>query len=176
MTKRIQVTFNDEEYSLIKGKWLDSHFIEVPINIAIQLTEQVLNDNLSDFSNEDLEGFLMGFKDQGLTTKALEIADILYDRYAQANDTYKLRWLMPIKTSLFRISKSPQKAIEFYTLQIEKLGNSVNSPQLLTSIAAAYCDLRDYANAKQVCDRAFAWSGWSYELGAVYERIKREAE
>ena len=176
MTKRIQITLNDEQYMLVKGKWLDSHFIEVPLNVAIQLTEQMLNDNdASEFSNEDLEKFLMGFKEQGLTAQALRILDVLYDRYVKAEDTYRLRWLMPIETSLLRLSHTPQRAIEFYTSQLAKFGKTVESPQLLTSIAAAYCDVHDYVTAKKLCDRAYAWGGSSYELSAVYGRIKAEA-
>lgn len=176
MTKRIRVTLNDEEYLLVKGKWLDSHFLEAPLNVAAQLTEQVLSDNTDNFSDEELEKFIMGFKDQGLTTQALHIANVLYGRYDSAADMRKLRWLLPVETSLLRLAHTPQKAVDFYTAQIAKFGNEVNSPQVLTSVAAAYCDLGDYAKAKQLCDRAFSWGGWSYELSAVYERIKREAE
>ena len=174
MNKRIQVTLDDEQYSLIKGKWYDSHFIEAPLNVAIALTEQILDCNINDFSNEDLERLILGFKDQGLTAQALRIADVLYDRYVNAKDAYKLRWLMPIETSLLRMSGVSQKAIEFYDLQIAKFGKEVNSPQLLTSIAAAYCDVRDYAEAKRLCDWAYGWGGPSYELSAVYGRLKSE--
>lgn len=175
MQKRIRVRLNDEEYLLVKGKWLDSHFIEPPINIAIQLTEQILNDGtVEEYSNEELEKFILGFKGQGLTGKALQIAEVLYGRYLNAKDMYKLRWLMPIETSLLRMSNTPQKAIDFFTLQTEKFGNTVNSPQLLTSVAAAYCDTRDYINAKRLCDWAYSWGGASTELSAVYERIKKE--
>ena len=177
MTKRIEVTLDDERYMLIKGKWYDSHFVEAPLNLVLRLTEQILNDNsVSDFSNEDLERFVMGFKDQGLAAQALRIADVLYDRYVSAADTHKLRWLMPVETSLLRMSGVSQKAIEFYTCQTEKFGNEVTSPQLLTSIAAAYCDVGDYVKAKRLCDKAYAWSGSSYELSAVYERIKKETD
>ena len=176
MTKRIRATLNGEEYILVKGKWLDSHYLEMPLNVALQLTEQVLGDNIDDFSNEELEQFIMGFKDQGLTTQALRVANVLYARYERAADMHKLRWLMPVETSLLRLSHTPQKAVDFYNSQIAKFGNEISSPQVLTSVAAAYCDLGDYAKAKQICDRAFSWGGWSYELSAVYERIKRETE
>ena len=160
---------------LVKGKWLDSHFIEAPLNVAIQLTDQVLKSNVDDFTNEELEKFIMGFKEQGLIPQALQVADELYKRYVIAEDAFRLRWLMPIETSLLRLSHTPQKAIDFYTLQIAKFGKTVDSPQVLTSVAAAYCDVHDYAKAKQLCDRAFAWGGHSFELASVYGRIKSEA-
>ena len=175
MIEKTKVTLNDEDYFLIKGKWYDAHYLEVPVNVALALTEQILNDtSINGYSNEQLEKFVMGFKDQGLTGKALEIAAILYDRYESANDTSKLRWLMPVETSILRMSRTPQKAIEFYNAQIAKFGNTVNSPQLLTSVAAAYCDVGDYDNAKRLCDRAYGWGGASYELSMVYGRIKKE--
>ena len=117
----------------------------------------------------------MGFKEQGLVPQALQVADELYQRYLKAEDTFRLRWLMPIETSLLRLSHTPQKAIDHYTAQIAKFGSEVNSPQVMTSVAAAYCDVRDYAKAKQLCDAAFAWGGYSYELASVYGRIKAEA-
>ena len=160
---------------LVKGKWLDSHFIEAPLNVAIQLTDQVLKSNVDDFTNEELEKFIMGFKEQGLIPQALQVGDELYKRYVIAEDTFRLRWLMPIETSLLRLSHTPQKAIDFYTLQIAKFGKTVDSPQVLTSVAAAYCDVHDYVKAKQLCDRAFAWGGHSFELASVYGRIKSEA-
>ena len=174
MIKRIKVSLNDEEYFLIKGKWYDSYSIEVPLSIGIKLTEQLLSSNLDEFSNEELEKFVMGFKDQGLTPQALRVLDVLYDRYVKAQDVYKLRWLMPVETSLLRLSHTPQQAIDFYNEQVAKFGKTIESPQLLTSIAAAHCDVRDYVNAKKLCDRAFAWGGPSYELSAVYQRIKAE--
>lgn len=176
MSKRIQATLNGEQYMLVKGKWLDSHFIETPLNVAIQLTEQILNSNVNDFSDEELEKFLMGFKEQGLVTQALRVADVLYERYLAREDSFKVRWLMPIETSLLRMSHTPQRAIDFYVAQVAKFGKDVESPQLLTSIAAAYCDVHDYASAKRLCDRAYAWGGHSYELSAVYGRIKAESE
>lgn len=172
MNKRIKVTLNDEEYQLIKGKWYDSHFIAAPLNLAITLAEQVLNCNMKEFSTEDLETLIMGFKEQELTAQALRISDELYDRYALAADTYKLRWLMPIVTSLLRMSGVPRKAIEYYETQTSKFGNTVNSPQILTSIAAAYCDIADYDKAKQLCNWAYKWGGSSIELSKVYERIR----
>lgn len=175
MSKRIQATLNDEQYTLVKGKWLDSCFIEVPISIAIQLTDQILNSNIDDLSNEELEKYVMGFKEQGLIPQALQVADALYARYLKAQDLFRIRWLMPIETSLLRLSHTPQKAIDYYTAQIAKFGSEVNSPQVMTSVAAAYCDVRDYAKAKQLCDAAFAWGGYSYELASVYGRIKAEA-
>lgn len=174
MMKRIRATLNDEEYVLVKGKWLDSHFIEAPISVATQLTNQVLQGNIEEFSNEELEKFIMGFKEQGLVPQALQVADALYERYLKAEDSFRLRWLMPIQSSLLRLSHTPHKAIEFYNLQVSKFGKTIESPQLLTSVAAAYCDVHDYAKAKQLCDRAFAWGGHSYELASVYGRIKAE--
>ena len=172
MKNRITVVLNDEEYYLIKGKWYDTHLIEAPQGIANALADQMLKSNIDDFTNEDLEKFVMGFKDQGLTSQALQIADILYDRYVKASDMYKIRWLLPIMTSLLRMAHTPLRAIELFTAQTEKFGNAANSPQLLTSIAAAYCDVGDYVNAKRMCDWAYKWGGSAYELDRVYDRVK----
>ena len=51
------------------------------------------------------------------------------------------------------------------------------TPALLTSAAAAYCDLGDYDRAKKCCDRAFAQLNGKRngELSAVYGRIKKES-
>ena len=47
-----------------------------------------------------------------------------------------------------------------------------------TSVAAAYCDLGDYAAAKRFADRAYGIQGgskgYTTELSLVYRRIKTE--
>ena len=62
--------------------------------------------------------------------------------------------MLPILTSLYRRMGRPELAIsaaENYVAQY----NARYSVALLTSLAAAYCDIGDYATAKRVADAAY---------------------
>ncbi len=61
----------------------------------------------------------------------------------------------------------------------KKFGNAIISPALLTSVAAAFCDIDEYEKkAKKHCDRAFAMTNGkgAGELSSVYQRFKSKTK
>ena len=65
--------------------------------------------------------------------------------------------------------------MELFVEQFGKYGDSILSSVVLTSVAAAYCDIDNFEMAKKCCDRARAMSGskTSEELHMVYQRLKQ---
>ncbi|MBQ8426407.1 MAG: hypothetical protein IJX16_01450, partial [Clostridia bacterium] len=78
-----------------------------------------------------------------------------------------------------RALNQPQKAIDFW-MENKHIFSSCLSVPLLTSLAAAYCDIGNYALAKKCADKAYAIQGgglnYKTELSLVYRRIKKEIE
>lgn len=79
-------------------------------------------------------------------------------------------------TSCYRAGNEPEKAVDLCKKAKLKYGNSILSPELLTSVAAAYLDLNEFENGKKCCDRAYAKSNGkaSDELKNVYKRLHSE--
>ena len=81
--------------------------------------------------------------------------------------------------SLYILEKYPDATvvgIDFLTYASKKYGPDIISVPLLTSAAAAYCDMGDYVRARQCCNRAYFHSNKnpSNELRMVYKRIESE--
>ena len=84
--------------------------------------------------------------------------------------------IMPVLTSTCRIMHRPQEAIDYAQQYLPACG----SVALFTSLAGAYCDVKDYTNAKKFADRAYAMQGggkgYMNELSLVYQRIQKETK
>ncbi len=80
-------------------------------------------------------------------------------------------------TSGYRNTGQPQKAIDFALVYVDDF--SLRSVPLLTSLAAAYCDINDLENARKYCNKAYflhRQTGYKTDLSfidEVDERIKR---
>ena len=98
-------------------------------------------------------------------------------QFSDSFEYYKV--VFPIITSCYRALNQPQKAIDFW-MENKKIFSTCLSVPLLTSLAAAYCDVGDYVLAKKCADRAYAIQGGSLnyqsELSLVYGRIKKETK
>lgn len=115
--------------------------------------------------------------DKFKNSSSLGYALRFYEYAANQADENELAYILPRMTSCYRKQGHPQKAIDILSFAKNKYGAKMISPVLLTSAAAAYCDLEEYGNAKKCCDRAYASMGGksSGELAAVYARIKKES-
>lgn len=86
--------------------------------------------------------------------------------------------IIPVLTSCLRNVKTPQEAIRFAIDYLYR--KDVHSVPYFTSLAAAYCDIKDYANALKYANRGYAMQGGGIgevnELSLVYKRIKKEGK
>ena len=83
--------------------------------------------------------------------------------------------ILPVMASVYRLMGQPQQAIEFAQKSTRRYRTSY-STALLTSVAAAYCDLGDIENATKFADAATANKARGKEekddLALVYEQIE----
>ena len=86
------------------------------------------------------------------------------------------KFVLPKLTSCYRAQGQAAKAIEVFEHARLQYGEDLMSSPLCTSVAAAYCDIKDYDSAKRFADKAYAISGGkaSGELASVYGRIRKE--
>ena len=71
----------------------------------------------------------------------------------------------------------PQKVVDLFAAIKRKYGEDFITPVMLTSVAAAYCDLHEYEKAMRCCKWAYKKYGGRIDpnLKVVFERIKKES-
>ena len=140
--------------------------------------QKTLNDLYAKTLNPDNMDYesLLNCGDEFKESGSLGLAVQYYEYAARVSSMRQLQHIFPRLTSCYRTQMRPQKVIDLTVRAKEKFGSSVITPALLTSTAAAYCDLRDYKRAKQCCDRAYAMLNGKAddELRAVYRRLQSE--
>lgn len=173
-----KILFENEYYYINKGKVYDSSFLELPTNEAYKILQHYFQSVdykvLDEFQLLDL---LKQLKTANFHRLCLSIIEYGLNKFSDSFDFYKT--VFPIITSCYRAINTPQKAIDFW-MENKKIFASYLSVPLLTSLAAAYCDVKNYALAKKCADRAYAIQGGSLsyqtELSLVYQRIKKETK
>ena len=142
--------------------------------------KKVLNSYYSNIDYKSLEEselleFLKQLKLSEFYEKCLTVIEYGLEKFTASFDFYKT--VFPIITSCYRALGQSQKAIDFW-MENKQIFTSCLSVPLLTSLAAAYCDIGDYELAKKCANRAYAMQGggknYQTELSLVYERIKKE--
>ncbi len=168
--------YQGKKYTLRGNKWVDENYMVAPSSIQSELnhlnfSEEVLNET-------DI-GKLIEYGDRYKNSSSIALAIKCYRsaiELAELKNENEIRYILPRLTSCLRDQGKPDVVIEIFSSVKKKYGKMIFNPALLTSVAAAYCDLQEYGNAKKCCDHAFALSGGkaSGELMSVYSRIKKE--
>lgn len=168
-----EVIYNGKKYTRVNGKWVDSSYMTVQhLQKALDALFEEQR-SLDDFTIEEL--LAEGDRFKSAENYHLAIKYYLAGLEAtQEVNTY--RYILPRLTSCYRGQGQAKRAIELYEKLIGQYGVKLNSPALCTSVAAAYCDMKDYKKAKECADRAYAMGGGkaSGELTAVFGRIRKE--
>ena len=153
------------------GKWVDSRNMVVHEGLQRDLNKEFVKQiQLDSLSIEECLAQGDAFKNSGSSALALKF----YEKAADKADRQTMSYILPRMTSCYRQTGQAQKAIDILTKATHQFGRGMVTPALLTSVAAAYCDLEDYARAKKCCDRAYASGGkGSAELSLVYDRIHK---
>ena len=170
--------FEGETYYFAKGIVYDSNFLEVPKALSRKiLLDYYQSINYQDLEEEALLNYLKQLKTSEFYTECLAAIEYGLRKFHSSYEFY--RTVFPIITSCYRSLKQPQKAIDFW-MENKELFKSCLSVPLLTSLAAAYCDVGNYELAKKCANRAYAIQGggknYVTELSLVYERIKKETK
>ena len=171
-------TLNGKTYYYNNGTWLDRSYIRVPLAEAEKLDRAfAVNESLVAKSPKELIELADGASIHDNYTSSEKALKAALETCKANRDIYQIKSILPRLTSIMRKQHHPQSAIQLFTEYNNRFGKTIWSTPLLTSIAAAYCDINNCALAKQFADRAFAFSGGtgSKELSNVYARIKNSS-
>ena len=104
-------------------------------------------------------------------------AIIFYEKALQSCDRKTYCYILPRITSCYRKNHMPRKAIEVLSNAKRVYGVYIITSALITSAAAAYCDLKEYENALKCCRWAMKTFGGHIDsnMRRVMFRIKKES-
>ena len=174
-----KIEINGEIYYIENGKVYDSHYLEVPFGEKKSIAKKYYEERIgSGISIEDDIRLAKDIKESGNYALAIKACRILIRKIeAGQGNSKNLSCVLSVLSSSYRLNGLPEKSIQ---LASEYKNKAFLSPMLLTSVAAAYCDLGDYKSAKKCADYAYAMQGggigYNNELSLVYNRIKKETE
>ena len=168
-----KLEYEGEQYTRRSGKWVDSRCTVVCENLQKELNKlfaETLDLKMLTVEKCIAEG------DMFKASSSIGVALKYYEEAISRADRRTLIYILPRITSCYRKNGLAQKVIDVLVYASNKYGRDVVTPVLLTSAAAAYCDLRDYKRALKCCNRAYAQLNGriSGELSLVYKRIRSE--
>ena len=167
------IEYKGKKYKRYSSKWSDEKNFVVHETLQRELNyEYVKTLNLASMSAQELISQGDKFKESA----TYQLAVRYYEEASVKCEIKDMAYILPRITSCYRKSNQASKAIEMFSYAKQKFGTAILTAPLLTSAAAAYCDLGEYDNAKKCCDRAYAMSGATAddELRLVYKRIDKE--
>ena len=170
-----KVTYNGEQYSrLDSGQWVDSRRMLVHAKLQSELSRHYIQTlDFSKYSTKELidEG------DRFKKSNTYDYAIAFYEEAIQRCKAGGWAYILPRITSCYRQLNVPGKAVELFSQAKEKYGEEFITPVLLTSVAAAYCDMKQYENALRCCKWAYKRynSEENEKLQSVFRRIKKES-
>ena len=147
--------YEGKSYFKTEYGWFTKDGQKVPSALAEKLKRTffgvTLTRPLEDYTLEELieEG------DRYKSMEEYHTAILFYDKAFHFPDIEHKKYVIPRLTSCYRSAHMPQKAIDLFAF-IEKYYPKFADHVLLTSVAAAYCDLADYETALRFCERAEA--------------------
>ena len=124
------------------------------------------------FDARVLGKYIQALKDKSLHAQARKVIEYGLEKF---DNKAFIEFVLPLYTSCCREMGQPQLALE----KVEQYFGKVHfSAMLCTSIAAAYCDIKDYKNATKFAQLAYAkqggGKGYKTELSLVFLRIRKE--
>lgn len=167
----ISFVFEGVKYIRYNDHWCDEHYMIAPLCVQYALDRQYADSlSLEEYNDNELLNLADKFKEN----KSYHLAIRYYYEIIKKADIVDCSYVYPRLSSCYRKVGRAQEAIELMTILKNKFGLNSISPVLLTSVAAAYCDLFEYDNALKCANRAYVLMGkrTSPELSLVYKRIK----
>ena len=167
------VVYDGVEYHKVRDKWVDANCVMAPKGIQNELDFlQLKQMNLDDYNVYQL----MKLGDEFKNGSSIGFAIKCYNKALEKSDKYETSRILPRLTSCLRKQGKADEAVKVYSQMKAKWGADLFGYVALTSIAAAYCDLGEYEDAKKCCNKAYALEDGhcSGELASVFGRIRKE--
>ena len=170
-----KIEYLNEIYYYNNYKFFDSSFIEVDTTLARDLAVYLFSKrDYSNYNQDQIFDFAKETKEVGIYSLSKDVC--MYGLLRFQNE-YFIRAILPILSSALRMLNEAQLAVEICEDYMARY--KCMSAALPTSLAAAYCDIKDYANARKYANMAYSKQGGSAgypnELSLVYMRIKKES-
>ncbi|MBQ5801215.1 MAG: hypothetical protein IIW20_04945 [Clostridia bacterium] len=169
-----EIVYNGKKYIRNNAKWTDTDYMVVHEKLQIELNKLYLQTlDISGYSVEELVSEGDKFKNSA----TYDYAIVFYEKAIETCDEQTLKYILPRITSCYRHEGVPRKAIKLFSFAKSTYGVEFLSGPLLTSVAAAFCDLKEYENALRCCKWAYkAFNGeFNSSLNNVFARIKKES-
>ena len=169
-----KLEYNGEVYTRTQAQWTDSRHMVVHQALQRELNK-IFSENI-DYSSYTIED-LIREGDKFKKSSSYSDAIIFYEHAVDRCDLETMKLILPRISSCYRKCNMPRKTIELFSRVKGEYGTDFITPVLLTSVAAAYCDLKEYENALKCCNWAYKNFGGraSINLKNVYARIKSES-
>lgn len=169
------IEYNGKMYKRYDSKWCDENTFVVHETLQCELNHEFIKTlDISSMSVREMitEG------DKFKKSASYDFAIKYYKAASVICDKKTMSYILPRLSSCYRNAHLPSKAIEPLSSAKARFGKDIITEALLTSAAAAYCDMYEFEKAKKCCDIACAKAKGrvSYELRLVYERIKKETK
>lgn len=167
--------YNGKRYVRNNSKWVDSDNMVVPVYMQRILNTLTFAPDISSLGYTEA-------KSEGDKCKAGESYTLAIKYYEQALEKAEGRAqisvILPRITSCYRKTGEPRRVIELLADMKTIYGEGIINQALLTSAAAAYCDLGEPENAISCCRWAYRVlksekDGQSIELSNVFIRAKK---
>ena len=167
------IEYNGEIFTRNNSKWVDSRHIAVYDGLQNILNQMYLETlDYSDYSVEELLAEGDKLKESSSYLSAIRF----YEKALEECDEVTYKYILPRITSCYRKCNMPRKVIELFAETKSLFGTGFITPVLLTSVAAAYCDLKEYENELRCCRWAYKTFGkFEPSLSNVWARIKKES-
>lgn len=149
----MEFVYNGKKYERRNSKWVDSDHMVVPA--FLQRTLNQLTHSEEDLCEMDYEAA----KREGDKLKESEsfaLAIKYFDRALEKSESlHEASYILPRITACYRKLNMPKKVIETLADAKERWGVVIINEALLTSVAAAYCDLGEPTSAIRCCKWAY---------------------
>ena len=172
-----EIEIDGEKYKKVNNQWVDSSFIIAPTCVSKQIIKKQFEK--IDFDSTtfwQMQNFIEETKQAECWDTCLELTDRYLKRLFVAGDLKTISFYLSVKTSCLRKLNKPDEVIKLCKEIKQRYGNEILSIATLTSLAAAYCDIEDWAKARQTCNYAYKKQGggvgYTNELSLVYKRIE----
>lgn len=177
MAKIQKIIYKGVTYYLYDDKITDSSFLVLDTKTSQEVAEYYFSTiDTSKYTEDQLFTFLTLAKNAGAYSFAYK--EIKNQLNRSDIDYSRVKAYLPVFTSLSRILRRPQDAIDIAEKYI-KISSDYESIALFVSLAAAYCDVKEYEKAFRTINVAYAMQGggvgYKNELSLVYARIKKES-
>ena len=168
----MEILYNGKKYRNIYFKWVDEDFIAVPASLQRELDAHFYKDiDVHGMKKEEAVELADSLK----KAESFEAAAQIYEKLCETLGYKESRYIYPKLCSCYRGMHASHKVIDLMKSIKTKHGARAISPVLLTSAAAAYCDIGDLESAKICADKAYALNDGraTYELTLVYRRLNK---